>query len=186
MFNALDVLLLVGLMAILGAAFFSGISRTVSSILAVYLAAISAGAFYDELTDVARNYVSMGETTGQLSFFVLIFLVFSLAFTWVISRWIAGIRLPRSLSVLENIGGAAIGLLVAGAAVTVAAMLLSILVQALQQVATYGQGPLVGIVDDQIQESALVPFFLRLSPHFIRLIEPWFPGGLPQLLSSVA
>jgi hypothetical protein len=78
-----------------------------------------------------------------------------------------------------------IGLLVAGAAVTVAAMLLSITVQALNQ-ASYGQGPLVNIVGNQIEESALVPFFLRLSPHFIRLIEPWFPGGLPQLLSSVA
>ena len=63
MFNALDVLLLVGLMAILGAAFFSGISRTFSSILAVYLAAIAAGAFYDDLTDIGQHYVGMGQTT---------------------------------------------------------------------------------------------------------------------------
>lgn len=185
MFNALDVLLLIGLMAILGAAFFSGISRTFSSILAVYLAAITAGAFYDDLTDAAQHYVNMSETTGQLGFFVLVFLIFSLAFTWVISRWIEGIRLPRWLSVFDSIGGAAIGLLVASAAVTVAAMLLSILVQVLQQ-ASYQEGPLVEIVDDQIKDSALVPFFLRLSPYFLRLIEPWFPGGLPTLLDTVA
>ena len=182
MFNALDVLLLVGLMAILGAAFFSGISRTFSSILAVYVAAIAAGTFYDDLTDAAQHYVNMGQTTGELMFFVVIFLCFSLVFTWVISRWLEGIRLPRWFSVLDSIGGAVIGLLVAGAAVTVAAMLLSILVQVLQQ-ASYGTGPLVDMVGGQIEESALVPFFLRLSPHFIRLIEPWFPGGLPQLLS---
>ena len=79
-----------------------------------------------------------------------------------------------------------LGLLGAGTAVTGAPLLLSILVQALQQVATYGQGPLGGVVDEQVRGSALVPLFLRLSPYFIQLIEPWFPGGLPQLLAGVA
>lgn len=185
MFNALDLLLLIGLMVIIGAAFFGGISKTISSILAVYLAAVCAAAFYDELTDVARRQMDIGKTTGQLSFFVLIFLTFSLVFTFVISRWLHGLTMPRWFGVLDNIGGAVLGLLVAGTAVTVAALLLSVLVQALQ-VATHGQGPLVGIVGDQVRGSTLVPLFLRLSPYFVRLIEPWFPGGLPQLLAGVA
>jgi uncharacterized membrane protein required for colicin V production len=186
MFNALDVLLLVGLMAILGAAFFGGISHTFSSILAVYLAAIVAGSFYDDLTNLARHYLTLGKTTGELSFFVVLFLVFSALFTFVISRWLEGMRMPRWFTVVDSIGGAVLGLLVAGAAVTVAAMLLSILVQALNQVALQGQGPLVDLVDGQVQDSALVPFFLRLSPFFLNLVEPWFPGGLPRLLTAVS
>ena len=141
MLNALDLLLLVGLMGILGAAFFGGISKTISSILAVYLAAVCAGAFYDELTDVVRKKIDIGKTAGQLSFFVLIFLAFSLVFTFIIAHWLSGLTMPRWFGILDNIGGAVLGLLVAGTAVTVAALLLSVLVQALQQVATHGQGP---------------------------------------------
>jgi hypothetical protein len=186
MFNALDMILLVSLMAILGAAFFSGISRTVSSIFAVYLAAICAAAFYQDLTDSAQKIVGIGQSTGELAFFVLTFLTFSLVFTFIISRWIEGLRMPRWFGVVDSIGGAALGLLVAGAAVTVAAMLLSIVVQALQQVALSGDGSLVAIIDEQIRDSMLVPFFLRLSPYFTRLFEPWFQGGLPQLLVNVS
>ena len=186
MFNALDIILLVSLMAILGAAFFSGISRTVAAILAVYLAAICAAAFYEDLTDTAQHYVAMGQSTGELTFFVIVFLCFSLAFTFVISRWLEGVRLPRWLGVADSIGGAALGLLVASAAVTVAAMLLSIMVQALHQVAIGGNGSLVALIDAQINDSALVPFFLRLSPYFTSLVAPWFRDGLPQLLANVA
>ena len=62
-------------------------------------------------------------------------LLFSLVFTFVISRSREGIRAPRWLAVLDRMRGTALGLLDAGAAVTVAAMLLSIVVQVLQQVA---------------------------------------------------
>lgn len=186
MFNALDVVLLVGLMVILGAAFFGGVSRTVSAIFAVYLAAVCAGNFYDGLTEVARRKLDIGKTTGELGFFLLIFLAFSLLFTFVISHWLEGLRMPRWFGVLDSIGGAVLGLLVAGAAVTVAALLLSITVQAMQQVAVHGQGPLVGLVGEQVRGSVLVPLFLHVSPYIRSLIEPWFPGGLPQLLTSVA
>ena len=186
MLNVLDILLLIGLLAILGAAFFSGMSRTFSAIIAVYLAAVLAGSFHDDLTTEARRWTSMGETTGQLTFFLLLFLVFSLVFTFVISRWLEGIRVPRWLVVLDRIRGTALGLLVAGAAVTAAGMLLSIIVQALERVAATRQGPLVDIVGDQIDGSALAPLFLQLSPYFLRLVEPWFPGGLPQLMAYVS
>lgn len=186
MLNVLDIVLVLGLMAILGAAFFGGISKTVSSIFAVYLAAVCAGTFYDELTEVARRQLDIGKTTGELSFFLLIFLTFSLLFTFVISHWLQGLRMPRWFGVLDSIGGAVLGLLVAGAAVTVAALLLSITVQALQQVAVHGQGPLVGLIGEQVRGSALVPLFLRLSPYVGSLIEPWFPGGLPRLMTGVA
>ena len=59
-------------------------------------------------------------------------------------------------------------------------------VQALQLVAVHGHGSLVGIVGRQVEGSVLVPFFLGLSPYFVRTFEPWFPGGLPQLLAGVA
>ncbi len=174
------------MLAVITAGFFGGVSRAVSAIIAVYLAAISAGAFYEELTDATRRLVNMGKSTGELAYFVLTFLTFSLVLTFVISRLLDGLALPRRLGVLDRIRGTAIGVLGAGAAVTVAALLLSVLVQALQQISMHGHGPLVNLVHDQVRNSALVPIFLHLSPYFIHLFEPWFPGGLPQLLASVS
>ena len=55
MFTALNLLLLIGFLFIIGAAFFGRISKTISSILAVYLAAVCAWAFHHELTEVDRR-----------------------------------------------------------------------------------------------------------------------------------
>ena len=62
----------------------------------------------------------------------MIFLTFSLVFTFGISRCLHGLTMPRWFGVLDTIGVAVLGLLVAGTAATVAALLLSVLVQALQ------------------------------------------------------
>ena len=180
--NALDLLILVVFMAIVGYGFFSGITRVVSSIFAIYFAAVCAAAFYRPAADLVRRYVNMGQLTGQLVFFVLIFLVLSLAFTVLIDRWIGIVRLPRRLLLFDTIGGAALGVVVSALALTLAAMLLTVLLQAINQVAQAGTGPLLDAARGQIKGSALVPIFLRLAPYVSRALAPWFPGGLPPIL----
>ena len=187
MFNGMDFLIIVTFLAIIGFGFFNGITRVTSAILSLYFGAIFAAAFYRPLTTVARKHlVTMGLQTGQLVFFLLLFFVFSAIFTIIVSRWLGEVRLPRRVQIFDNIGGAALGIIVSGLAMTLAAMLLAITLQALNQTLVFsGRDAVLNTVRNQIDGSTLVPFFLRMAPFFVRLLAPWFPGGLPPILSGV-
>jgi uncharacterized membrane protein required for colicin V production len=186
MLNGLDFLIIVTFLGIIGAGFFSGVTRVTAAIIALYFGAIFAAAFYDPVSDQSRELLTtMDDKTGQLVFFLLLFFAFSTMMTMVVSRWLGEIRLPRRLQVFDNIGGAALGVVVSGLAMTLAAMLLTITLQALNQTLDVsGKDAILNRVRGQIDGSTLVPIFLRMSPFFVRLISPWFPGGLPQILDG--
>src|SRR5215211_6751429 len=185
MINALNIVIISTFLAVIGLGFFNGVTKVTAAILAIYFGSIIAAAFYRPVTAGARNYVdAMSERTGQLFFFVILFFVFSAAFAQLISNWLGGLTLPRRVEIFDNIGGAALGVIVSGLAVTLAAMLLSILLQALNQTFGAGDSVMVGFMHNQISGSTLVPVFLKVSPHFVRLISPWFPSGLPPILAG--
>jgi uncharacterized membrane protein required for colicin V production len=185
MLNALDYFIIATFLAVIAVGFFNGVTRVTSAILAIYFASIVSAAFYRTVSDVAREHLTtMNKSTSNLFFFIVLFIIFATSFTIIISHWLGGLKLPRRIEIIDNVGGAALGVLVSGLAVTLAAMLLIILLQALNQ--TFGPsngGTMVGMAHDQIEGSTLVPVFMRMSPHFVRLISPWFPNGLPPILS---
>lgn len=187
MLNALDMFIIGTFLAVIAVGFFNGVTRVTAAIIAIYFGAIMAATFYRPVTDVAREQLpTMTVNTGHLFFFILLFTTFSAVFAWLIARWLGDLKLPRRLEILDNVGGAALGVVVSGLAVTLAAMLLAIMLQALNQ--TFGSGAngsMVGFVSDQITGSALVPVFLRMAPFFSRIISPWFPSGLPPILDAV-
>jgi uncharacterized membrane protein required for colicin V production len=187
MFNGLDILIIVTFLAIIGFGFFSGITRVTSALLSLYFGAVFAAAFYRPLTDVSRDHLTtMGEQTGNLVFFLMLFLAFSVILTMVVSRWMGEVRLPRRIQVLDNVGGAALGIIVSGLAMTMAAMLLAITLQALNQTLVIAdRDAVLSSVRGQLHDSTLMPIFLRMTPFFSRMISPWFPGGLPPILSGV-
>ena len=187
MLNGIDYVIVFAFMAIIGVGFFNGVSRVAAAIFAIYFGSIFAAAFYRPLTSVALDvFTSMNRRTGELTFFMLLFLLFSTAFTIIFSRWIGDLRLPRRLTIVDNIGGAALGVVVSGLAITLAAMLLAITLQALNHtIGTGGQDSVLGFMRHEIRESALVPRFLEMAPFFVRLLAPWFPSGLPPILNAV-
>ena len=185
MLNGLDIVIISTFLAVIAVGFFNGVSKVTAAILAIYFGSIVSAAFYRPVTDGSRNYVSeMGERTGQLFFFVILFFVFTFAFTLLFSNWLGGLKLPRRIEIVDNVGGAALGVMVSGLAVTLAAMLLMILLQALNQTFGAGDSVMVGFMHRQISDSTLVPVFLKMSPYFVRLISPWFPSGLPPILAG--
>jgi uncharacterized membrane protein required for colicin V production len=188
MFNGMDLGIIVAFLAIIGFGFFSGVTKVTSAILALYFGAVFAAAFYRPLSSVARDQLTtMDEQTSHLVFFLLLFLAFSVIFTVIISRWMGEIRLPRRIQVFDNIGGAALGVIVSGLALTLAAMLLAITLQALNQTIGVTDGNSISTsFRSQIHDSTLVPIFLRMAPFFGNMISPWFPGGLPPILTSVS
>ena len=185
MLNALDIVIISTFLAVIAVGFFNGVTKVTAAILAIYFGSIISAAFYRPVTDGARNYISaMSERMGQLFFFVILFFVFSALFTFLISNWLGGLKLPRRIEIVDNVGGAALGVIVSGLAVTLAAMLLMILLQALNQTFGASDSAMVGFMHGQVNGSTLVPVFLKMSPHFVRLISPWFPSGLPPILAG--
>jgi uncharacterized membrane protein required for colicin V production len=184
--NALDVVIIGSFLAVIGIGFFSGITKVTAAILAIYFASIIAAAFYRPLSrDIAHTVPSMGTGTGNLFIFILLLFVFGGVLTYFFARWLGDLKLPKRVEIFDNIGGAALGVAVSALAVTLAAMLLIVLLQALNQ--TFGgdaQGSLVGSVHHQVSDSQLVPVFLRAAPYLERTISPWVPGGLPPILSG--
>ena len=186
MSNLLDIGILVLLLAITGVGFFNGVARVTSAIVAIYFGAVFAAASYRALAAAVRAYVgSMSRATGDLVFFLVLFFVFSAVFTVILARWMGDLKLPRRVSILDNIGGAAPGVVVFGLTLALAAMMLSIMLQALNQVAFAGQGPLVRATRDTTRHSTLVPIFLNMAPFLTRMLAPRFPGGLPPILRGV-
>jgi uncharacterized membrane protein required for colicin V production len=185
MLNTLDIVIISTFLAVIAVGFFNGVTKVTAAILSIYFGSIVSAAFYRPVTDGARNHMgAMSERMGQLFFFTILFFVFSVAFTFLISNWLSGLKLPRRVEIIDNVGGAALGVIVSGLAVTLAAMLLVILLQALNQTFGTGDSVMVGFMHNQISGSTLVPVFLRISPHFVRLISPWFPSGLPPILAG--
>ncbi len=186
-FNGLDFAIIFAFLAIIGIGFLSGVARVVAAIVAIYLGSAVAAAFYRDLTDEAREHIgTMSMRTGQLAVFTVLFIVTSAVLTILLARGFKGWKTPRRIEIIDNLGGGALGVVVSGLAVTLAAMMLSILLSALNQsVGQQPSGTLSGAVNTQVSESQLIPVFLDMAPFFTAMLEPLFPGGLPPILDAV-
>jgi hypothetical protein len=187
MINGLDIAILTIFMGIVGFGFTTGVTKVFAALLATYFATVGSAVIYQPLAAFGQQMVpSMGTISGELASFFVLFLFFAAVLTVLVSRWIGGVRLPRRLAVLDNLGGAAVGVVVSALAVTLAAVAMGVLLQALHQSVTVaGRGPMISLLDHQIGSSRLLPVFLRFSPVFLRAIAPWFPSGLPPILDVI-
>ena len=183
--NGLDFAIIFAFLAVIGLGFFGGVTRVVAAIVSIYIGSIISAAFYASLTDAIRDrLISISLATGQLLVFCLLFFFSSVALWFALAKGLQGVRFPRRLEIADNLGGAALGLIVSGLAVTLAVMLMSILLQVLNQTVGAGSSDsLVGTIQAQIRSSELVPVFLDLTPYLNRAMEPWFPGGVPAILN---
>jgi uncharacterized membrane protein required for colicin V production len=183
--NGLDFAILFTFLAIIGLGFFGGILRVFSAIAAIYVASVVSAATYGTLATAFRNHVtSVNLSTAELFTFITSFGVTAVVVWLILARGLRDLRLSRRVEIADNLGGATLGVIVSAMAVTLAVMLLSILLQVLNQsVGSGGTSSMGGAVQGQINESQLVPLFLDLSPYFARMIGAWFPHGIPAILA---
>ena len=113
--------------------------------------------------------------------FVGILAAGTMVLTPVIAWTIGRLKLPRRWQIADNMVGAGLGVV----ALALSMIPMSLVLQALNQTVLNSGGSTLGGVHDQIEQSALIPVFLRMAPVFIHLISPWFPGGVPPILSVV-
>lgn len=185
--NVLDfiIILMVGVMVGLG--FFLGIGRVTSAIIALYFSAIVAATFYLPISDLLSGFVDeMNPATAELLAFVVLFLGMAAIFSAVISRSVRTFALSGRFAILDNIGGATLGILIAGATIALSMTVTTILLQVLNETTSGAASGMLGTMRDQVQTSALAPIFLKLLPVVTSTIRPWFPSGLPSILESPA
>lgn len=184
--NVLDLLILLTFAGVIAAGFFVGVSKAVSAIVAIYFATVMSATFYEPLGDLMKRGVSdINASTANLISFMLLFILGSLGIGYVIVRSVESMSSSNRFVILNNIGGAALGGIVAAVTITLSITVTVILVQALAQTtADATDGTMLSALGSQIKGSALAPVFLDLLPYVTRIVEPWFPGGLPPILTA--
>jgi uncharacterized membrane protein required for colicin V production len=184
--NILDILILIIFAGVIAAGFFVGIGKAISAIVATYFATVMSATFYQPLGDLFKRAVpDINESTASLLAFVLLFIFASIGIGYVIIRTVESMSQSNRFVILNNIGGAALGGIVAAVTITLSITVTVILVQALaQSTASAADGSLLSSVGSQIRGSALAPVFLDMLPYVTRIVEPWFPGGLPPILTA--
>lgn len=184
--NVLDILILCIFVGVIATGFFVGIGRAISAIVAIYFATVMSATFYESLGEVFENVVGgINPSTANLVAFLLLFVFASVGIGFVIIRTIDSMSATNRFVILNNIGGAALGVIVAAVTITLSITVTVILVQALAQTAAEAtDGSLLATVAGQINGSALAPVFLDLLPYVTMIVGPWFPGGLPPILTA--
>lgn len=185
--NVLDFMIIAAVGLMVGVGFFLGIGRVTSAMVALYFAAIMAATFYLPISRLIQDVVeAMNPGTSELISFLLLFFGMAILFFSVILRSFRSIALSGRFAILDNIGGATLGILIAGVTVALSMMVTTIVVQVLSET-TAGVGTgMLGAMHDQVQTSALAPVFLRLLPVLTSTIRPWFPSGVPSILDAPA
>lgn len=184
--NFLDVLILAVFAGVIAAGFFVGVGRALSAIVATYFGTVMAATFYDPLGGAFETLVAdINPSTARLIAFLILFTGISIGIGYVIIRTVESSSASNRFVILNNIGGAALGGIVAAVTITLSVTVTVILVQALaQSTANAADGTLLASIGSQIKGSALAPVFLDMLPYVTRIVEPWFPGGLPPILTA--
>lgn len=182
--NVLDIIIIATICALLAIGFFAGIGRIFAGLLAVYFSTIASAAFYQQVSDLFRDRVpNMEMSTADLLAFVILFGGLTALCFWVVTHSSRTIEHRRGrFAILDNIGGAALGIIVGALTIALTLSVTVILLGALNQSALATGNDETGALARQIQDSALVPLFLELQPTISASLQPWFPDGLPAIL----
>lgn len=181
--NWLDVFIIAALAAIILVGFFGGLARLAAMAIAIYLGSVAAARWYVDVTDVAHREINGFDTrSGQFFIFGVIMIVTSIAMTWMLAYSFGKIKFPRRIEIADNVLGAGVGIVAIGLALVP----MSLVLQALNaSVLSTSGGSILGVAQGQIDQSRLIPLFLRMAPVFVRMISPWLPSGIPPILSVV-
>ncbi|CAN5723513.1 hypothetical protein BH23CHL2_BH23CHL2_19100 [soil metagenome] len=183
--NMMDAVIVAMFLAIAGVGFFVGVVRTSSSMVALYLATVIAATFYERLGNLFRGVLdAMSVGAAHFIAFVILFVGITAMFSYLIETTLHPTSTKRRFAILDNLGGASLSIVIAFVAITMSLAITVILIQA--AIAASGDassGPM-SVVRSQMDVSVLAPLFLRLLPILTAAVRPWFPGGLPPILTE--
>jgi hypothetical protein len=185
--NVMDAFIITMFVLVAGGGFFFGVVRTTSSMVAIYLATVISATFYERFGDLLIAAIgSISEAAAYFAAFVFLFVGIATLFTIVIVSTIQPASMKRRFAILDNLGGATISVVIAFVAIAMSLAILVVIIQAAAAASGDASGGLMGFVRRQMEASALAPLFLRLLPILTATIQPWFPGGLPPILTDAS
>ena len=175
--NALDILILAMFVVIAATGFYAGVARMASLMVAMYFGTVISATFYERFGDTIRG--GIGRISEGAAYVGI-----TLLFTFVIIKTTHPVSTQRRFAIFDNMGGATLSVVVAFVAITMAMAITVVMIQAAQSVSIGSQTGVMGSIKGQLESSELAPIFLRLMPFVTASVRPWFPGGLPPILTE--
>lgn len=183
--NVLDFLILAMFVGIAATGFYAGVARMASLMVAMYFGTVISATFYERFGDSIQSGMGrISEGAAYFAAFVILFVGITLLFTFVIVKTTHPVSTQRRFAIFDNMGGATLSVVVAFVAITMAMAITVVMIQAAQSVSIGSDTGLMGSIETQLESSELAPIFLRLMPFVTAAVRPWFPGGLPPILTE--
>ena len=182
--NLLDYTIIAAVPILITVGFFSGARRAAAAFVSIYFATVVAAASYQGLSDFfQRGDRDLRVATADLLAFMLLLIVMTGVFYVVVLQSVKQVVNRRGrVSILDNIGGAALATVLGSLALVMTLSVTVVLLGVLNHSSVTGDSDSLGAVGDQIRESKLVPVVVRLQPAVTVGLRPWFPNGLPAIL----
>ena len=184
-FNAIDTLFFLTFLVIVSVGYIGGTIRLLLVLIAVYLGLILSGSFYVPTGYwLAAHLMALNIYTAQIVSFFLISSLGTAALTVSLFKTFHSVSLPRFLSSMDQVAGAALGALVATFAIFILTAILRAIFDALLIGAQMGVQIWPALLDlaVQVRVSFLANLFADLSTPILVTMLPWFPQGLPDIL----
>lgn len=185
--NILDAIIIIVVAALVLIGFFSGVGRTVAALVSMYLGTVVAATFYDDVARRMRGGVEgMRISTSELASFLVLFVVFAVAFYWITTFSFNTVSAKRGrFVILDSVGGAALAMIVGILAIALTLSVTVILIGAVSHTSGVAiDGGEHGFLSRQIRGSELTPIVLELQPPISATFKPWFGGDLPAILQT--
>jgi hypothetical protein len=183
--NILDAVIIITIASSVLIGFFSGARRVTTALAALYLSTLGSAITYDSVARSVRGGVEgFSVQSSEFTAFIMLFILFAVAFYWVISVSFRRVAPGHGrFAIADNVGGAALAVIVGLLTVATTLSITVILLGALSQTAGIDAVQQDnGILARQIRDSEIVPVVLKLQPPISAAFRPWFSGELPVVL----
>lgn len=185
--NAIDITLAAVFVGVVGLGFLGGVVRLSFFLVSLYLGVIVATYFYVSVGAAMTTTISeLSPFTATIVAFFALLAVSSAALVFSLTRTFGTLRLPRRLAGLDQIGGSALGVIAATFSIMIVVLVLGSFFKLVQHTADIGMNvsPMLLLLGGQLRLSFLARYFVELGQPLFVLVLPWFPNGLPAILSG--
>jgi uncharacterized membrane protein required for colicin V production len=178
--NPYDILIVFILLVGAAWGFVRGLVRMALSLVVLYIAAVLAMTFYDNLGRLISYMASSPIYISEAIAFLFIMAVLVIAFNAILRRTYRDTELP-GIRQIDQLGGMIIGFVIAclwiGFGILVLAFVLGTPVTEEDSLRLN----LIGY----FQDSSLIPVFYNLLPVALATLRPWMPRGLPPDIFTI-
>lgn len=181
MMNAVDLALLVAVLAFTATGFVQGFLRQAVNLVAIYLSAVLATQYHAVVGDSLRWFFDADATPRAAVGFVIVFFWAALFLGWTI-RHVYPTMHVLSIGPLDNLGGAGLGL-ITGLGF---ACLISIVAGFIISVPWPESDSARAALASATNSSILLPIVSSYAPALQRSITLWFPNGVPAIISLIS